>query len=544
MSSTPPYTPPGAGAPPPYDPRTQWRVYREQQKAAWRAQRDAWRAQRHAWKGYYSPRVPSVIGPLILITIGIIAMLLLSGRIDASQFWTWYGHWWPLVLIGAGLAMLAEWAIDLKRQTPVRRGGNFGGLLFFLAVLGIFAAWGHQWWGPMRAEWGEHGEDSFFNMFGRPQHDADQQVTSTAIASNSVIEVQNPRGDVSITAGDANTMQVQAHQIAYADSDESARKIFESEAARVTVTGNSVLVKSPGNSSGRLNLTLTVPKSSLVTVVAGRGDVTAAGLGNGANITAAHGDIHLNTITGSVQVHFSTDKGDFSAHQVTGDITADGRCNDLTLSEVKGKIALNGDIFGEAHMENLSGPVHLHTSVTDLEMASLPGDMTLNDDDLRVTEARGAVRVTTHSKNIDLSQIYGDTFVDDRDGNISIEPAGVYNVEAKNNSGKGDLELTLPPNASASINAHTHNGDIVTDYPSPSGEGKSVQDESKTVTFQVGSGASKINLWTDVGDVRIKKGSGFPTAPPAVSAVPKPPAPPNAPHLKAPKNPPPDPVQQ
>jgi hypothetical protein len=72
MSSVPPNTPPGAnmppggGAPPPfppYDPKTQWRVYREQQKVAWRAQRDAWKAQRYAWTagagGGYGPLVPS-----------------------------------------------------------------------------------------------------------------------------------------------------------------------------------------------------------------------------------------------------------------------------------------------------------------------------------------------------------------------------------------------------------------------------------------------------------------------------------------------------
>jgi DUF4097 and DUF4098 domain-containing protein YvlB len=293
-----------------------------------------------------------------------------------------------------------------------------------------------------------------------------------------------------------------------------------------------VVVKSEGNTSGRVNMTVTVPKSAHITVVAGRGDVTAAGLSAGATVTAAHGDIHLNTIAGSVQVHFSTDKGDFSAHQVAGDITADGRCNDLTLSDVKGKIALNGDIFGEAHMENLTGPIHLHTSVTDLEMGSLPGDMTLNDDDLRVTEAKGMVRVTTRSKNVDLTQIYGDTYVEDRDGNISIEPAGAYSVDAKNTSGKGDLEVTLPPNASASVNAHTHNGDIFSDYPSPSSEG-----ESKTVNFEIGSGGNKINLSTDVGDVRIKKGSGFPPAPSVSSNPPVPPAPPRAPHLKAPKTP-------
>ncbi len=64
MSSVPPNMPPGGF--PPYDPKTQWRIHREQQRAAWRAQRDAWRAQRLAWKanyvGAYGPRVPSLVG--------------------------------------------------------------------------------------------------------------------------------------------------------------------------------------------------------------------------------------------------------------------------------------------------------------------------------------------------------------------------------------------------------------------------------------------------------------------------------------------------
>ena len=139
VMSTPPYTPPG-GAPPPYDPHTQWRVYREQQRAAWRAQRDAWKAQQHAWKaGYgnaYGPRVPSVVGPIILVAIGIVGVLLYSGRIAPGEFWGWYGHWWPLLLIAAGLAMLGEWALDLRRDhagAPRRRvcghpdsAGDFG----------------------------------------------------------------------------------------------------------------------------------------------------------------------------------------------------------------------------------------------------------------------------------------------------------------------------------------------------------------------------------------------------------------------------------
>ena len=531
MSSVPPNMPPGGGAPPPYppyDPKTQWRVYREQQKAAWRAQRDAWKAQTHAMKasyvGAYGPRVPSVVGPVILIGVGVIALLIYTGHLAAYDFWGWYGHWWPLLLILAGVALLGEWALDMRRGTPVRRGGSFVGILILLAIIGLGAAGFHDFWGPFRAQFGDH-DDDFFNTFGLPEHDNDQQVMNSQIPANSTVEIQNPRGDVSITSGDGNSIQVQAHEVAYASSDAEAKKVFDSEAPHVTVSGSAVLVRSDSSNSGRLNLTVTVPKSARVTVNAGKGDLTAADLGSGITVTAPHGDVHLNSIAGSVQVHLANDKHDFSAHQIQGDITLDGHCNDLTFSEIKGKVALSGEIFGEVHMENVAGPISLHTSVTELQVAALPGDLTLNPDDLRVTEAKGQVRVTTHSKDVDLTQIYGESYVEDRDGRISVEPAGAYGVEAKNT--KGDVEVTLPPGASASVNARTRNGDIVSDYPLPNvGDG-----ENKVATFNVGSGGARIVLSAENGDVKIKRGgTSYPATPP-------PPAGPAIPMLNVPPYP-------
>ena len=49
--------------------------------------------------------------------------------------------------------------------------------------------------------------------------------------------------------------------MAYADSDSEAKKIFDSEAAHVTVSGTAVLVQSNGNDHGRVNLTVTVPQN-------------------------------------------------------------------------------------------------------------------------------------------------------------------------------------------------------------------------------------------------------------------------------------------
>lgn len=538
MSSVPPQMPPGGGAPGPYDPKMQWRVYREQQRAAWRAQRDAWRAQRYAWKanyvGAYGPRVPSVVGPVILICVGLIALLMVTGHIDAGSFWSWYGRWWPLLLIAAGLALLAEWALDMRRPTPVHRSGSFVGILFLVAFLGLCAAGFHHL-RPFMGHW--NGDNDFSNLFGLPEHDSDQPVDNRPIPANASIQITNPRGDVSITAGDQPSLEVQAHEMAYADSDSGAKKIFDSEAAQVTVSGTAVLVQSNGNDHGRVNLTVTVPRTATVTVNAGKGDVSASGLGKGIDVTAGHGDTHLDSITGLVTMHFSNDRHDFSAHQINGDLNATGDCNDMTLSEIQGKISLNGELFGETHIENASAQVSVHTPYTDIQIASLPGDMTLDSDNLRVSDAKGPVHVVTRSKDIDLSEVYGDTYVEGSNGTISVEPAGAYGVEARNN--KGDIELTLPPNASATVNGQTHNGDIVTDYAlTVSG------DEDKTVSGKIGAGAAHIVLNTSNGDLHIKKGSAFPPTPPAAPNPPNASNAPKAPHLKSNKTLPQQPVTQ
>jgi DUF4097 and DUF4098 domain-containing protein YvlB len=528
--STPPNAPPNVppGGYPPYDPKTQWRAYREQQRAAWRAQRDAWRAQKHAWKagygGPYVPRVPSIVGPLILIAIGIVALLVVTGHIAANSFWTWYAHWWPLLLIGAGLALLGEWTLDTRRQTPVRRTGSFVGLLILMAFLGLCASgWHHM--SPWMWQWNDNN-GGLFNTFGLPEHDNDMQAINAAIPANATVDIDNPHGDISIAAGDEPNIEVQAHEEAFADSDSDAKNIWNAVAPHLTVTGTTVLVKSEGSDKGRVNLTVTVPKTAKVTINSGWDDVAAAGLGAGIDVTA-RGNIQLNSIAGPVVVHFTNGRHDeFSAHDIQGDLTLQGDVNDITLSEIHGTVTQNGGLLGDVHMETISGPVHLHTSVTTLDVAALPGDLTLDSDDLRVTEAQGAVHVTTHAKDVDLSQIYGDSYVENKDGRISVEPAGSYNVEARND--KGDVEVTLPPNANATVDGHTRNGEIMNDY------GLAVSgDEDKTVSGKIGAGGPTIQISSNNGDLGVKKGPAFPPAPAAVPVPPKAPA--NAPHLKAQK---------
>ena len=133
------------------------------------------------------------------------------------------------------------------------------GIIILLALMGFGAAgWNHM--GPWFNQWNNDNGD-FFNAFGMPEHDNEQQALTAEIPANSSVQIENPRGDVSVTSGDGLNVEVQAHQVAFANSDADAKKIFDAEAAQMKVSGNAVLIKSEGNNNGRVNLTITVPKT-------------------------------------------------------------------------------------------------------------------------------------------------------------------------------------------------------------------------------------------------------------------------------------------
>lgn len=532
MSSMPPNIPPiPPPVPPPYDPRQQYRAYREQQKAAWRAQKNQWRAQSYAWKAQYAgiPRVPSLVGPILLITIGVIALLISNGIFRAGSFFSWYADWWPIVLIGAGIALLVEWSIDLRSQKTHIRKGGFIGLIILLAILGVFASGWKHIASPIHDEIANDQDLSdFFNSFGFDQreHDRDFDVANVTLPANAVIEVQNPHGDVSISAGEGNTLTLKAHTVIMGGDDAEANGHFKDLVPQFTVTGSSVQIRGADQQHGSADLTLTVPKGAKLIVNAGHGDVTIADTAGGLYITQQSGDMHLNNVAGPLDLHLSP-KGEFSAHQVTGDVTTTGECHDVTLTEVKGKATLNCGSVGEMHFENISGAVHVDSHSSEISTDSLPGDLTLNDDVLNITEAHGQLSVKTHSRNVELNEIYGNTYVENRDGSISVELAGNFNVDVRNE--KGDVEVTLPQNASAQVDGTSHNGEIETDFNLPvSGE------ETKTVKGTIGGGAARITLLARNGDLNIKRG-GMAPATPKPPKTPEPPAKSDAPHLKAPQ---------
>jgi DUF4097 and DUF4098 domain-containing protein YvlB len=524
----PPVPPPG------YDPREQRRFFRDQaraQRAAFRAQRDQVRYQMR------SMRRGSVVGPILLIAIGIVFLLIQTGHLEEMHFWDWYGHWWPLLLVLAGLVVLAEWALDQYAlrdpQRPAYRRSVGGGVVFLLLLFvfaGVVAGHAHDWpSGYSKMVPGFHfDQDSMDELFG-DKHESDQAMDAP-FPVGGFLAVVNPRGDVSVSGtSDDGRVHIAMHKAIYSRSDSEADSRAEQFNPQVATDGNAVTIKVPTLDGARGDLVITVPPTAATTVTANHGDIHVSSIKAPVTTTANHGETDISAITGPVNAHINNGGSSINAHSIDGPLAIQGHAEDITLAEIMGPVSITGDFFGTTHIEHVTGPFHFHTSRTDFQGARLDGELEISPDmNLSADQVMGPVTLTTRDRNITLERVAGEIQVTNRNGSINIIAAptlGNVTIDDRN----GSVHTTLPENASFSIQANTSDGGVDTDFALTTRS----NDNGKTLSGTVGSGGAMVHITTTDGDISVHKGDiaplpPTPPEPPKITltppAAPKPPA--------------------
>lgn len=486
-----------AAAPPPYSPRDA----RQQARDYARAQRDQWRAQRQYYRNYWRAyRKPSFIGPLVLVAIGVIAFLIETGKLNAGRFWGWYAHWWPMLLIIIGVFSLLEYFLD--RNNPYAGRRSIGGIVFLIIILGSFG-WmtrnGHMV-GPFLWQFDDNDNNGdFFSWMGE-EHANDVQLDQQLSSAKPNISVQNPRGDVTITASTDGQLHVRAHQIVRSSSDNETQKLFDAVKPAIATSNDGATISVPSRNGARVDLTIELPPQAFTTVNTSHGDATVEGLKGGVDVTSSHGDVKFTDIAGDV--HARMDHGDFSAHQIGGHAFVDGQVSDATLSEIKGQVVLDGDFFGDTHLEQVKSTVHFHSSRTDIDIPQLRGDLTMNSGDLHVNQPNGPVRIVTRSKDIDVSQLNGDAKIQNSNGDVNVTAiAPIGNIQIGNRT--GSVTLSVPSNGSFRVTASTSNDEEVrTDFPLQA----ATTGGRQTLNGTVGDGSGRVELTTDHGSLELRKG--------------------------------------
>jgi DUF4097 and DUF4098 domain-containing protein YvlB len=545
----PPQTPPPPYPPPGFDPRAQ----REYLRAQARAQRDAFRAQRmqmrYRMRGL---RRGSVLGPILLIVIGVFFLMIQTGRLNHDRFWGWYGHWWPLLLLLAGVVLLAEWGLDqILLRDPERPrfrrsvGAGVSLLLVFAAIAGVLASKGISLHHPpdtLVLHGFEFTPDSLDELFG-DKHESDQAI-DLVLPTGGSLAVVNPRGDITVSGtSDDNRIHVAVHKQIYSRSDSDADSRAQEFSPAVTTDGDAISVVMHPLDGARADITLTVPAAAAVTVTANRGNIQVSAIKAPVTATSNHGDMNLSAITGPAIAHINSPGSSLSAHSLDSGITIQGHAQDITLADITGSVSVSGEYFGTVHFEHIAGPIKFHTSRTDFQLARLDGEAEINPgSDISADQAMGPFVLTTNNRNIALDRVAGDISVTDRNGSIDLTaaaPLGNISLQDRN----GSIKTIMPERAGFVVQAGTTNGDIDSDLElTPWGTGS-----DKSISGTVGAGGPRLSMTTSNGDLSIHKADVAPLpaaapAPARLTLVPAPPAPSHtakAAHSKAVAAPPP-----
>jgi DUF4097 and DUF4098 domain-containing protein YvlB len=520
----PPYPPPG----PPYgyDPRSQRRFLRDQaraQRAAFQAQRSQMRYQMRGM------RRGSILGPIVLIAVGIVFLLVQTGRLDHARVWSWYGHWWPFLLVAAGLVLLAEWVIDQRLmrdpQRPQYRRSLGGGifLLFLFALVGAGVI-GH---GLRNYPDGagiflpgfQFDGDSLDQLLG-DKHESDQTMDA-AFNPGSSLSVVNPRGNVTISGtSDDGRIHIAIHKEVYASTDGDAESKAQQLSPNIVNMGSSYNMGMPPLDGARADLIITVPPTAGITVTANRGDVHIASIKNSVSVTANRGDIELAAITGAVTAHLNNGGSSITVRSVDGPLSIQGHGQDMTLAEVTGSVTINGEFFGATHFEHIAGAIHFHTSRTDLQYARLDGETDITSNGINSDQVMGPVVLTTSNRNVTLERVAGDIAVTNHNGAIVLTAApmlGNITIEDRN----GSVNATIPENAGFQVDARTTHGEVNTGFQLLVGG----SGNTKTLTGIVGTGGPTLRIVTSNGDISLNKAAVQPMpatapAPPKITLEP------------------------
>ena len=483
--------------------------------------------------GMYGPpqRPRSVAGPLILIAIGLWFLLRNFGyRIPLFHN---FARYWPLLLVVIGLVRLAEYFSARRTQRPVPRMG--GGTIFLLVVvilagISISQAYRHTGfdWGSLRDN--ANVDDKWMRMFGT-EYTYDGEV-SQALPEGGALRVNCEHGNITVNTWDQPQVKVVYHKRIFASSRRSADSTSQATTPKVQLQGATVDVQGNTEAAGAKevssDLEVFVPQKTNVDLTAQRGDVSVSQRTGEVRVNSQRGDVTLDQVTGNVNV--TTQHGSLHARNVAGNLAANGRLDDLSLDTISGTVLVTADIFGDTRLSKLDKGATIRTSRTDLQLARLDGDLTMDTGDLQGNGVQGPFSLSTKAKDVNLRNLKGNVRINDDTGDIDLEStsaASLGNLELTTRH--GDVHLRLPPKANFQFQIVTRHGDISSGFENVRAESHT---GGSTASGTVGKGGVKISITSDTGDIEISKAAGSTAAPPE-SSTPLAPAKPATPGKKS-----------
>jgi DUF4097 and DUF4098 domain-containing protein YvlB len=452
---------------------------------------------------------------LVLISVGALLLLHNYGHLEMGSF---FAHWWPLLIIFWG-------AVKLYERTAGRRfGGGPGGaitagevflVLAMLALMGMIVAVDYTKTKIGIEDW-PSGDSYTYDI----------ESSSKAIPAKARILVRNGRGDISVRASDDEQIHLVAKKSVRTWSQGEADRLAKKVSAEIAQNGDAFEVRPAGYdlSDARLSVDLdvSIPKNSPLTVKTEKGDVTISELSTDVTVTNQKGDVDLRNITGDISVEMRD--GDVKASDISGNVKVSGKGGEVEVNEASGSVTIDGDFYGPVRADRITKGVRLISAKTDMTLSALSGHMEAGTGNLDVIDAPGNLSLRTRDLEINVENPGGKVNIDNRNAEISVRYTSAPKEDVQITNSSAGISLTLPGASSFEVQADCRNCEISSEFPGL-GVTKSESGDSH-VAGKYGSGRGpKIILKTSYGNIALRRTSVNMPRPANPTTPPSPPTP-------------------
>jgi len=466
----------------------------------------------------------SVVGPLILIGIGI--LFLLRNVWPQIPLLDLIGRYWPYLLILWGALRLLEILIWAATSKPLPRQGVSGGewiLIVFVCLFGAGLYTAHNytgWWPgrPLRGLVMDMGET----------YDYDLGPAQQSSGKTPRVVIESFRGNAKIS-GDPNAtmVAVTGHKTIRSLQRRDADEANTETPLQLVQNGDQIIVRTGQNRvSDRLrvseDLEITVPKGASIEAHGRYGDFDIDNVDGAVDVESDNAGVRVQNIGGNIRVQ--TQKSDvIRAVGVKGNIDLKGRGSDVELRDVAGLVTIDGVYTGDIRFQNLAKPVHFTGTQTDFQAQAVPGQIDMTPGDFTGNGITGPVQINGRSRDVTMSDFTQALNITLDRGDITLRPSATNFPKIDVRTHSGDLELAIPAGAKFDLRAETGHGDFENDWGPPLTT--EARGHGGGVSGTVGSGPTLL-VATDRGTITVRKATTEDVESSPNTAPPKPPKPP------------------
>ncbi|HEY6809408.1 MAG TPA: DUF4097 family beta strand repeat-containing protein [Gemmatimonadales bacterium] len=173
------------------------------------------------------------------------------------------------------------------------------------------------------------------------------------------------------------------------------------------------------------------------------------------------------------------------------DITVTGSAGDISATTVQGDIEVTGG-SGHLSLNSTSGTVKVSKAHGRIEAVTVNDGITIIDcaGDITAETTNGDIELRgIDAANVEATTVNGDVTYDG-----AIKDGGHYSYSTNN----GDVSVSLPEGANATVNASTFNGDFDACFPV-----QMTSPHKHRYTFTVGTGSARIEMESFGGDLTL-----------------------------------------